>query len=231
MVVPQNLALSDLKDVGGVQRAKRGKNDEKPFNLVYTHDNGVLELKPVVSSPKPRPIRHIDLALRATIITHRLQRDRASHLVKDFPMWGGSYYKLWYRIYDDSGNLYSMYEQAKDRFKFNIELDLGVIEKGEWSSFQINKIPINFDSGKYDNIIEGDVFNVDWKTRSINVSIVLETKETLIFPGFRIRLHFEPINIANIHGYDFHLITLEPSFEPRRVTETEQTTILFIQDT
>ena len=149
----QNLALSDLKDVGGVNRAKRGKNDEKPFNLVYLHDSEVLELKPVVAPPKRQPIRHIDLALRGTIITPRLQRDRAEHLVKDFPMWE-SYYKLWYRIYDDSGNLYSMYEQAKDRFKFTIILDLGVIEKDEWSSSQINKMPINFGgAGKYDNII------------------------------------------------------------------------------
>ena len=82
------------------------KNDEKPFNLVYTHDRGVLELKPVVP-PKPRPIRHIDLALRGTIITPHLQRDTATHLVKDFPMWDGLY-KIWYRIYDDSGNLRSM---------------------------------------------------------------------------------------------------------------------------
>ena len=120
-----------------------------------------------------------------------------------------------------------MYEQAKDRFKFNIELDLGVIEKGEWSSFQrINKIPINFKAASYDHIIEGDVFNVDWKTRSINVSIVLETAETLIFPGFRIRLYFEPINIANIHGYDFHIKQAQPGFEPRRVTD--ERTILFI---
>ena len=84
-MLPQNLALSDLKDVGGVQRAKRGKNDEKPFNLVYLHDSEVLELKPVLP-PKPRPIHHINLALRGTIITPRPQKDRVTHLVKDFPM-------------------------------------------------------------------------------------------------------------------------------------------------
>ena len=30
---PQNLSFNDLKDVTGVQRAKRGKNDGKSFNL------------------------------------------------------------------------------------------------------------------------------------------------------------------------------------------------------
>ena len=46
-------------------------------------------------------------------------------------------------------------------------------------------MPFNFEGTSYDHIIEGGVFEVDLKTRSINVSIVLETEETLLFPGFR----------------------------------------------
>ena len=104
---------------------------------MYSHDTDALNLKPVVP-PKPTgSIRHIDLALRATLISSRLQKDRATHLVYDFPM-KNEVYRIWYRIYDDSGNLRSM----KDNFKFNIVLDLGFIED-EWTSSQIHTEPIN----------------------------------------------------------------------------------------
>ena len=217
---PQNLELNDLRDIEGVQRAKRGKNDQKTFNLVYVHDKEALEVKPAVP-PKIKPIRHIDLALRATIITPRLQRERAVHLVHNFPM-KNVFYKLWYRIYDDSGNLRSMYEQAPDSFKFNIVLDLGFIEgkQEEWSSVQVFKIPINFEAN-YENIIEGKVFEVDVPTKAVNVSVVLDhTKNSLMFPGFRIRVYLEPINNISLHAYDLTHSVREPNFEIVQITRT-----------
>ena len=221
-MLPQNLSLHDLKDIDGVLRAKRGKNDQKAFNLVYSHNNGALELKPIILPKPKKSIRHIDLALRATLINPRLQRDRAEHLVYDFPM-KDELYKLWYRIYDDSGNLRSMYEQAKDRFKFNIVLDLGFVEKddGSFTSSQHSTIPINFEA-PYENVIEGPIFKVESPpTRSINVSIVLDSKKSMIFPGFRIRIFFELISKDSIYWYDeTQRFISEPSFEPRLVTTT-----------
>ena len=218
---PQNLELNDLRDIEGVRRAKRGKNDQKAFNLVYSHEKDVLHLKPVISQPKPAPIRHIDLALRATIITPRLQRERAVHLVHNFPM-KNVFYKLWYRIYDDSGNLRSMYEQAPDSFKFNIVLDLGFIEgkQEEWSSVQVFKIPINFEAN-YENIIEGKVFEVDVPTKAVNVSVVLDhSGNSIIFPGFRIRVYLEPINNNSLHAYDLTHSVRQPNFEIVQITRT-----------
>ena len=75
-------------------------------------------------------------------------------------------------------------------------------------------MPLNFEA-PYEHVIEGDIFEIDDPTRSINVSIVLETAETLIFPGFRIRLYFEPITINTVSGYDFHINTQATMSIPR----------------
>ena len=51
----QNLALSDIKDMKGVDKAKKKKNDGKAFHLVYNDRYKGMEVKPVVPK-KPLPV-------------------------------------------------------------------------------------------------------------------------------------------------------------------------------
>ena len=206
---PLNLEVSDLKDIDGesVQKAKKGGNIGAAFNISSRRSRGgpVFELKPVIQSKRPRQIRHIDLALKPAFLPAAgLKKESAKNTRPLFPFKERKWYQLWYRIYDDSGNLKSTWETEK--FQFNIHAE------------RIVRQPIDF-AADYSKVIEGAIFQTGPRsTESLTVKIYYMGKaapghKLFIFPGFRIRVYFEPLSRETIVGYDAWNKDFAPEFD------------------
>ena len=193
-----NLEVSDLKDIDrqSINKVKKGGNIGAAFNISSRRGRGgpVLELKPVIQSKKPRQIRHIDLALKPALMPVSGPKKEIVKTTNDkFPFKERKWYQLWYRIYDDSGGLQSTWETIK----FQFEIDAGIVKQ-----------PINF-AADYSKVIEGAIFQTGPRpTESLSVKIYYMshkgTPHSFLFPGFRIRIYFEPLSRETIVGYDAH---------------------------
>ena len=205
-----NLEVSDLKDIDGqsINKVKKGGNIGVAFNISSRRSRGgpVLELKPVIQTKKPRQIRHIDLALKPDVMrATALKTEVAKNTVNKFPFKERKWYQLWYRIYDDSGNLQSTW--GTEKFQFDIHAE------------RIVRQPIDF-TANYSQVIEGAIFQTGPRsTESLTVKIYYMGKAapfsnlSFIFPGFRIRVYFEPLSRETIVGYDAWNKDFEPEFD------------------
>ena len=190
-----NLELSDLKDISSSSIRKMKRKDDS--FAIYSQDDGLLVFKPIIAPKKTREIFHIDLIALPSFMTAKGAKVLFENINKKILFKQGRLFKIYYRLWDDSSNLNTSFEEEK--FKIEIRTVLG----GRQNIIQ----PIDFEAGA-DRLIEGDIFRIERDSSGINVKLVYTGKQapyrinSFLFPGFRIRVYFDQLSRENILGYD-----------------------------
>ena len=176
-----NLSLGDLKDVRGIQKAKK---PGQSFNLVYRKNDDSFEIKPVLPTRPPRQIMYSYIPIKYVFDqkTSVVGKDRVEHIFKS------GYYRLFYALKGDSRKLsgYNMKIKFYKDAEVILTVSLGDILNNEYGVVIKTNTLISLD-------------------RESNVCEIVITGTTGLFVECWLSLFIKPLDMNNIEDLYIYL--------------------------